>query len=203
MGGSILSKYSLEFGTVFFSKHLQKLDVEHFVFFGTLLGMSRCGAPIEGDDDVDFYVNRKDYGIVQSMLIDLGFEIDYTTYPNNSDCFIQVDGNLNDIDLRVDFYFYDSDSDENFILENWNFLAQPNNTSLTLKLPKPLVYPIIMVPYSDGKIALPQHSEIICEFLYGVNWKTPQKKGTDYTMHMIGGRPVRVFKQSGSATLLA
>ena len=44
-----------------FSKHLS--HIEHFVFYGTLLGLVRQGQPIEGDDDVDVLVafNREAY----------------------------------------------------------------------------------------------------------------------------------------------
>ena len=42
----------------FFSKIISK--IEHFVFFGTLLGLVRDGNLIENDDDIDFYVNIKE-----------------------------------------------------------------------------------------------------------------------------------------------
>jgi len=53
----------------FFSAMLQ--DCEHFVFFGTMLGLVRDGHPIENDDDVDFYVNKKDRSKVLNILKNL------------------------------------------------------------------------------------------------------------------------------------
>ena len=39
--------------------HISKLinEFEYFVFFGTLLGLVRENNIIQGDDDIDFYVN--------------------------------------------------------------------------------------------------------------------------------------------------
>ena len=44
------------------------IDVEHFVFFGGLLGIVRDGDIIEGDDDIDIYVNLKDRGKILTHL---------------------------------------------------------------------------------------------------------------------------------------
>ena len=41
---------------LFFTQLLDK--IEHFVFFGTLLGLVRENNLIEGDDDIDLYVNN-------------------------------------------------------------------------------------------------------------------------------------------------
>ena len=48
----------------YFSKLFK--NVEYFIFFGTLLGITREKGIIDGDDDIDFYVNLKD----RSKLID-------------------------------------------------------------------------------------------------------------------------------------
>ena len=46
-------------------KNLHKIipllnDLEYFITFGTLLGYARENAILENDDDIDFYVNKKD-----------------------------------------------------------------------------------------------------------------------------------------------
>ena len=53
----------------FFSKIISK--IEHFVFFGTLLGLVRDGNLIEGDDDIDFYVNIHvmSYGLLAYLTL--------------------------------------------------------------------------------------------------------------------------------------
>ena len=55
---STLSEQSLNFTLKFFSNTMNG-KCEYFLFFGSLLGMVREGKPITGDDDVDFYVNKK------------------------------------------------------------------------------------------------------------------------------------------------
>ena len=92
MAGSSLDYKSLEFGLLRFSKELQNMNVEHFVFFGTLLGLTRAGKPIKGDDDVDFYVNKNDYQAVCKLLVSLGISLDYSKFPNHTEHFIQAKG---------------------------------------------------------------------------------------------------------------
>ena len=63
MGKGHLELKSLEHGLTTFSEKLSHNKIEHFIFFGTLLGIVRDGQPIDGDDDIDFYVNKKNYKI--------------------------------------------------------------------------------------------------------------------------------------------
>ena len=201
MSGSLLSEESLRSGLLKFSQEFDKNKIEHFVFFGTLLGLCRSGKPIVGDDDVDFYVNHKHYEQVQVLIQSLGFSIDYDSFPNNSDRFMQVHGEISGLEVRVDFYFYDTDSDENFVLDHWNFVAQPKNKAKVLKIPKPLIFPLARTPYEGMSVAVPKFGAIICEFLYGENWRVPQKKFVDYKIDVLGGRPIRVAIKNGAVTL--
>ena len=192
MAGTSLQQSSMEYALIKFSEELNIHEIEYFAFFGTLLGLTRDGKPIDGDDDVDFYVNKNDYLSVRKLLNSIGLKINYSEWPNHTDNFIQASGLLENIEIRVDFYFFDSDADENFLIEKWNFAAQPNNHKLILKIPKPLIYPIVKKSYLGNDICVPKHSDIICEFLYGIDWKIPKKKGVDYKVAIVGGRPLRI-----------
>ena len=192
MAGNSLSQASLKSALVKFSKELQKNNIEHFIFFGTLLGLIRDGKPILGDDDVDFYVNKIHYNKIKYLLTSLGFKLDYSRYPNCTKHFIQVDSLLNNTQIRVDFYFYDSNTDENFLLEPWNFLGKSNDKNNTLKLPKPFVFPLKVKAFEGIEVFIPQYPEIVCEFLYGKNWSIPKKKKNDYIVTIIGGRPLMI-----------
>ena len=202
MAGSETSIENLSFSIETFSEALAEKKCEHFLFFGSLLGIVRENSPIKGDDDVDFYVNKKHYRKVVCLLRDMGVNIDYNNYPNDSGWFIQVQNTINGREIRVDFYFYDADTDENFILEYWNFTGSPENTDLVLKIPKPLLYPIRHIEYRSCNINIPQHPIIVCEFLYGINWRTPQRKGVDYGMTTLGGRPLRFFSEGNNMSVL-
>jgi len=190
MAGNSLSQASMKSALIKFSKELKKNKIEHFIFFGTLLGLIRDGGPIEGDDDVDFYVNQIYYKRIRDLLASLGFNLDYSLAPNNTKYFIQVNGHLNNIEIRVDFYFYDSNLDENFVLDPWNFIGKPKEKNKMLRLPKPLVFPLKVKLYEGEEVFMPQHPEIVCEFLYGKGWSIPKKKKADYIVAMIGGRPL-------------
>lgn len=202
MAGNPLPQSAMEFSLIKFSQELQSKGVEHFVFFGTLLGLTRDGKPIAGDDDVDFYVNNSGYETVRSLLISLGFELDFSKFPNHTRHFMQGFGVLDDIEIRVDFYFFDADTDENFLLEHWNFSGKPNDPQEILKLPKPLVFPIETIQFRGQGVAVPKHAEIICEFLYGISWKTPKTKDIDYGVKIVGGRPLRVSTKDGATSLI-
>ena len=98
-----------------FSELLINKNIEHCIFFGSLLGVTRDNALIDGDDDVDFYVNLKEREKVIAILDDLSVQIDFSKKPNNSSYFIQADFEHKNKRLRVDFYFYESDIDDYYI----------------------------------------------------------------------------------------
>ena len=198
-----LTDTGLEFGLTRIADELNRKNIEFFAFFGTLLGLVRGSKPIANDDDVDFYVRVSDYENVKSLLSDLNFEIDYATWPNHTNHFIQAQGLLEGVFVRVDFYFYDRDVDQDNLIEKWNFLGQIDNPNSALRLPKPLVFPLREISFNGVAIPIPKYPELTCEFLYGVNWKIPQKKGVDYGILMLGGRPLRIRQMDGKTELLA
>jgi len=198
---STLSNASLEIALTIISTELRYNNIEFFPFFGTLLGLIREGKPIGNDDDVDFYVNISDYENIKSVLQSLNFEIDFTTFPNHTKYFIQATGFLMEKLVRIDFYFFDKDFDPHFLIEKWNFGGQPENPKFILKLPKPLIFPLREISFCEVTIPIPNYPEIICEFLYGINWKIPQQKKIDYLTVMSGGRPLIFRKNNGSFKL--
>ncbi len=202
MSKNTLNNSSLELGLTKISEALKRSNIEFFPFFGTLLGLIRESKPIDNDDDVDFYVNILDYENVKSLLSALKFEIDYSTWPNHTKYFIQANGFLEGVFVRIDFYFYNKDVDPNFLIERWNFPGQPQNPKSILKLPKPLIFPLKEISSCGITIPIPKYPEIICEFLYGVNWRIPQKKLVDYRTVMLGGRPLRTRLKNGKIELL-
>ena len=148
MAGTPLSKNSMQISIIEFSRALQKQKIEHFVFFGTLLGLIRDGGPIKGDDDVDFYVNKNNHEDVRKILLFMGFSLDFTKYPNDTQHFLQANGYIDKKKIRVDFYFYDADSDESFLLEFWNFCGEPHDKKKLMKIPKPLIFPLSINVFS-------------------------------------------------------
>lgn len=165
---------------------------EWFPFFGTLLGIVRDGCLIDGDDDVDIYVHHKNYDLVKSILHDSGFEIDCTQSPNDTPYFLQIIGAHDGVNIRIDFYFYTDSEDGNFIHEAFSYNRLDTSFQRIIRIPKPLMFPLTQLEYMGLPILTPKYSDIICDFLYGVDWREPKEKNVDYKMSMVSGRPVNV-----------
>ncbi|MGU9963866.1 MAG: capsular polysaccharide synthesis protein [Candidatus Halichondribacter symbioticus] len=155
---------------------------EHFVVKGTLLGLVRDGNIISYDDDVDFYV-RKDYrAVVIERLKATDFVIEEGVFPNHTNYFLQAYRMIGGVKTYVDFYLYQSNWVDDFIIERWNYHGRPDDESMHLHIPKSLIYPLKTARFFDCDIAMPAQEEAICAFLYGADWRTPLRKNKEYNV---------------------
>ena len=175
----------------FFSKIISK--IEHFVFFGTLLGLVRDGNLIENDDDIDFYVNIKEREKLIQILKNNFIEVDLDLKVNKNKSFLQIKREINNKDAIVDFYFYEDDIDEFHIIEKWNFEGGTHDESKHLRIPKIFIHPIKQKEINSLNINFPAEPVYLCEFLYGKNWKIKMKKDLEYVIKVVNGKPV-LFK---------
>ena len=125
---------------IYFSKLF--INVEYFIFFGTLLGITRDKGLIDGDDDIDFYVNLKDRFKLIENLKNNNIEVDLTLSVNKNNYFLQIKRVFNKKILITDFYFYETDIEKNFIIERWNFEGGTHDTSKYLRIPKIFIFPL-------------------------------------------------------------
>lgn len=172
-------------------KHL-----EAFIFFGTLLGFTRENNIIEYDDDVDIYVNAKQFRQLLLILENSDFKIrkrpEYRWYQlNKTPLIIQAHRILEGVETYVDFYLYD-DSDPNFIMERWNFKGNWKDDTTSLKTPKELIFPIQTATMQGIEILVPSRPTELCQFLYGDSWQIPKKKETEYVSRIKDNRPIVV-----------
>ena len=165
-------------------------EFEHFIFFGTLLGLIRENNIILGDDDIDFYVNLKHRDDLIKKLKSNSIIIDENNSVNKTNSFLQAFRKLNEKLFVIDFYFYETELDKEFIVEKWNFQGMPHIESKHLRIPKIFVFPIQTKTYKVGSINFPSQPIYLCEFLYGPNWKKKIKKDEDYTIKVINNKPV-------------
>ena len=176
-----------ESNLVFFSKLL--INVEYFIFFGTLLGITRENRLIDGDDDIDFYINHKNRDQLINDLKINNIEVDLSLSVNKNKNFLQVKRVIQNEILITDFYFYESDVEKNFIIEKWNFEGGTNDESKHLRIPKTFIYPLKKISFKDTVLCIPNEKELICEFLYGRNWDKKLKKDLEYEIKVINGKP--------------
>jgi len=164
-------------------------NIEYFIFFGTLLGITREKKLIDGDDDIDFYVNLSDREKLIYKLKQENVEVDLELSVNKNKYFLQVKRNINNKILIADFYFYETGIEKNHIIERWNFEGGTHIESKYLRIPNVFVYPLKTVKFNSEDVVLPKENELLCEFLYGRGWKRKLKKDTEYTIKVINGRP--------------
>jgi len=172
---------------IFFTQLLSK--IEHFIFFGTLLGLVRENNLIEGDDDIDLYINIKHRNELINILREnlINVDLDLSVHKNQS--FLQVKRIINNKNLICDFYFYEVNKEDNFITEKWNFEGGTNDPSKHLKIPKNFIYPIFKKEIKSSIINFPAKPTNLCEFLYGKNWRKKLKKDTEYEIRVIDNKP--------------
>ena len=100
------------------------------------MGIVRDNSLIDGDDDVDLYVNIKDKDKLIQILKDHNIEVNLTLPMNKSGYFIQVFRKINGKTLTIDFYLYETELEKNYIIERWNLEGGTHIESKYLRIPK-------------------------------------------------------------------
>ena len=167
---------------IFFAEKMK--NIEYFIFFGTLLGYHRENNIIEGDDDIDFYVKIENYNNIVQILQKEQIKISI-----KKETFIQAVRNLDGVITYIDFYFYQNNSDKDYIIEKWGFHGAPFNASSHLHVPKEIVFPIEKSNLSGIEIKIPKKVKECCEYLYGDTVDMRLKKGSEYVMNIVDNRP--------------
>lgn len=164
-------------------------NLEYCVFFGTLLGFQREGNIIEGDDDIDIYVNSIHREEILNAFIGSELQIDTGIQPNLSPYFLQGTRIIDGMKTFVDFYFYHEDKTAGHVIERWNFAGKWKNPKNAIHIPREIFYPITATTMQGINIKTPHDPAAICEFLYGDSWMTPMKKKSQYKTKIINNRP--------------
>lgn len=175
------------------SKRLKNLN--HFLFFGTLLGYIRERTIIENDDDIDLYVDRAHRAEVQNQFAaEDGVKFRRRLAKFKTEFFSQAIRRFGDTKTYIDFYFFEDDPTRDVIIENWNFHGRFRNPSQALHIPKSLIYPLQTGTMHDFEVKLPADPKGCCAYLYGDNWRTPLSKSDgDYTTRIVDNRPEQIL----------
>ncbi len=170
---------------IFISNELK--DFDPFVYFGTLLGLTRENNILKNDDDIDLCLNYKFRENVVKKLNNLNdYKINYKVC---NEYFVQLIGMKNNINTFIDLYFY-IDHD-NYIEEKHNFYASISLESHSIHIPKKLIFPLLKSKKYKN-INLPNQSKELCRFFYGDSWEKPMKKNSDYRFEIIDHKPILI-----------
>jgi hypothetical protein len=111
-----------------------------FVFYGTLLGLTRENNIIRNDDDIDFLIDIKYKKKIIHKIKKLRlFKINKK---NLNPYFIQLTRKFKNIKTFVDLYFYLNLPNKNYIEEKHNWLSFINSPKHSLFIPKNLIFPL-------------------------------------------------------------
>ena len=183
-----IEKVNLE-NLILVSKILK--DFECFVFYGTLLGLTRNNAIIKNDDDIDFLINIKLKEIVLNKILSLTtFEINKDT---KNEYFTQFVNFKDNVETFIDFYFY-IDEDKDYIIEKHNWLSSVKSDKHSLHIPKKFIFPLKKSIDFDF-VKLPNKQNELCEFLYGSSWIKPLEKNSEYRIEIVNNKP-KLIKRS-------
>ena len=165
--------------------HLIK-NIEYFIFYGTLLGITRDNNIIKGDDDVDFMVDYNSKKLLLKKMTQLKtFKLNKKV---SNKYFIQYIKIKNGIKTFVDFYLYLNNSKNNYIIDKHNWLGNINDKRFSLHFPKKIIFPII----KDGQFNVPQKPQVTCQYIYGKTWSVPLKKNINYRAEIVNNKPFLV-----------
>lgn len=173
---------------------LNSAGIEWFIFFGTLLGLTRDNDVIKGDDDIDIYVDSQSRTRLIELLNQQGLVLDLTRKPNHTQHFLQITRMIEGETGLIDFYFFDGEAKPNILIDRWNFLQKYGQTAKAIHVPKGLALPIKQELFWGTKINFPQKPKELCRWLYGEGWERPLSKSTEYEMTVIANKPKLVHR---------
>ena len=161
-------------------------NIEYFIFYGTLLGITRDNNVIKGDDDVDFMVSYNSKKLLlKKMNLIKTFELNKKVSNNYFAQYIKI---KKGIKTFVDFYFYLNEFKKDYIVEKHNWLGHISDKRFALHFPKKMIFPI----NKNGEFNIPKNSKASCQYLYGKTWSIPLKKNINYRIEIINNKPLLV-----------
>lgn len=168
------------------------INLDYIIFYGTLLGVTRAGATIPGDDDIDIIMKIEARDEVLRLLKNAGHAVELNEWPNNkSNSFLQCSFENEFGAGYVDFYFIAEK--ENYFVDSWSFWGMDKNPLCYIKIDKDWLYEIDLLPFRNSKLKVPKARKRVLEFLYGTSWSQPVKKGDSYLTIPFRGKPYQVF----------
>ena len=149
---------------IFICKLLNSNNIDTwFITFGTLLGIIRENKCIEGDDDIDIYIDKKYYSKIKKILLDNDFTLLIDRPVNNNNNNRYNNGILKTRRKKycsIDFYLCDV-NDKGDFFDNWERARFLN------------CFKLIKYEWNNIILNLPNNYEQKLIGVYGEEWKIP------------------------------
>lgn len=134
------------------------------LFYGTLLGYTRCGDFIEGDDDVDVLIWHQDLPALQ-RVVDQTTGLSGRTIGEHPRQIYQIFANgIGPFDV----YSYYLINDGRDVLDVWEGMIYDVSD----------IFPLQQIVFHGFSVFVPQNPNRLLEATYGTNYMTPMKKGS-------------------------
>lgn len=149
---------------------LHDANIEHFIQGGTLIGLVRDGDIIEGDDDIDFFVDISEQYKFINVLRNSKYDITYNDFSNVPLTYMRCFIIENNTRVKIDFSFYDNFYDLDYLIDRSSYKKQIGH------MPKDIIFPIVQKEFFGTKISFPYRGDLLCDFQYDSQWKTKLSK---------------------------
>jgi hypothetical protein len=172
------------------SQSMLERGVEHFVTYGSLLGLVREGRFIEGDDDLDFHVCVHSLNELMDILLE-------------KECLLNIfltfiDG-LIQIEYRgviIDFFIYHPRED--FVID-YSIGGAFSAPDLYVFIDRALIYPLKQETFGELTAYIPAKPHEFLRYFYGERYLEPMSKD-EYERRVVNNRSVVSYTQIGPST---
>lgn len=164
---------------------LNNANIEHFIQGGTLIGLIRDGDLIEGDDDIDLFVDIGDQYRFIDALKNTKYNISYNDFNNIPLPFMRCYVIEKNIRVKIDFTFYENFYDLDYLICRSGYRHQISH------IPKDIIFPIVQKEFFGTEISFPYRGDLFCDFQYDSQWKIKLSK--DEYLHLTINNKPKIF----------
>lgn len=180
---------------------LNENKIKYCISWGTLLGCVRDNDIIEGDDDLDFYVDSNEIENVKKIFTKNSFVFRPIHSPiANPYNVLQFIKKIENIKVLIDFYPY-KNTDLDYVIDYYNHapyhlkktIKKATEDREVLHIPKNYFFPFKLTNFINCKVNIPNNPIALAEWLYGTKF-TRKLKEKEYEWKSVNNHPSITIK---------